>query len=337
MGHPSKSIASRRSLRLADALMKSFHGKFAITALAAIQLAGFAFAGGEGWVTDFEAAKKQAADEKKDLLVDFTGSDWCGWCIKLNEEVFSHAAFKDGVKDKFVLVEVDFPRDESKLSKATQAQNEELKTRYAVPGFPTVLVCDSQGKPYASTGYQPGGPEKYVASLDQFRKNRIKRDESLAAAAKSEGVEKARHLAAALNFMALPDALVAAFYGDLPNQIKEADPTDETGFTKKEAAKQRLAAHLKEVTQLVIAKDVDAVIALVDKFLQTEELEVETKQQVTMNKANVYIQVGKLDEAAAVADEAIALGPDSRIAKPIATMKQRILKMKETMKENSAE
>ena len=96
-------------------------------AVVALGWSGFAFAGGEGWSSDFAASMKLAADSKEDLLVDFTGSDWCGWCIKLNKEVFSLEPFKAGVKDKFVLVEVDFPKDESKLSEETRKQNEELK------------------------------------------------------------------------------------------------------------------------------------------------------------------------------------------------------------------
>ena len=127
-------------------------------------LLGTAFAGGEGWSSDFEAAKKQAAESKKDLLIDFTGSDWCGWCIKLNDEVFKHDAFKAGVKDSFVLVELDFPKDKSKLSEETQKQNKELGEKYAVQGYPTILLCDADGRPYAATGYQKGGPEKYVAT-----------------------------------------------------------------------------------------------------------------------------------------------------------------------------
>ena len=84
--------------------------------------------------------KKQAAESNKDLLIDFTGSDWCGWCIKLHKEVFSQDAFKEGVKDKFVLVEIDFPKDKSKLSEETQKQNEELGEKYAVQGYPTILL-----------------------------------------------------------------------------------------------------------------------------------------------------------------------------------------------------
>ena len=84
------------------------------TMLASLLLAltvSLSTAAGEGWMTDFEAAKQKAAAENKDLLVDFTGSDWCGWCIKLVDEVFKHDAFKQGAADNFVLVELDFPQD----------------------------------------------------------------------------------------------------------------------------------------------------------------------------------------------------------------------------------
>ncbi len=127
-----------------------------------------ASAGGEGWTTDYEAAMKLATDEKKNLLIDFTGSDWCGWCIKLDKEVFSHDEFKTGVKDTLVLVEIDYPRDKSKQPKPEIAQNETLKTKYSIKGYPTILLTDEAGKPFAKTGYQPGGPDKYVAHLNEL-------------------------------------------------------------------------------------------------------------------------------------------------------------------------
>ena len=73
-------------------------------------LVATAFAG-DGWLTDFEAAKAKAKAENKPMLLDFTGSDWCGWCVKLDKEVFSKAAFKDYADAELVLVEIDFPRN----------------------------------------------------------------------------------------------------------------------------------------------------------------------------------------------------------------------------------
>jgi thioredoxin-related protein len=118
--------------------MLKFTATLSLAAISALALSANAHAkGGEGWVTDFAKAKQTAAKEDKSLLIDFTGSDWCGWCIKLNEEVFQHDPFKEGVKDKFVLVELDYPRDKSgsrkRLRNRTRAAG---KIRH--PGFPTI-------------------------------------------------------------------------------------------------------------------------------------------------------------------------------------------------------
>ena len=91
-----------------------------VVATAAWSLTASTFAAGDLWVSDFEKAKTTAAAEGKDLLIDFTGSDWCGWCIKLRKEVFDLDAFKAAGPKNFVLVEIDFPQNKSKLSKETQ-------------------------------------------------------------------------------------------------------------------------------------------------------------------------------------------------------------------------
>lgn len=119
---------------------------------------------GEGWMTDFEAAKAKAKAENKPMLLDFTGSDWCGWCIKLDEEVFGEAAFKDYAKAELVLVELDFPRGKEQ-SAELKAQNEKLAQQYGVRGFPTILVLSPEGELIEKTGYQRGGPEAYVEHI----------------------------------------------------------------------------------------------------------------------------------------------------------------------------
>jgi protein disulfide-isomerase len=119
---------------------------------------------GDGWMTDFEAAKAKAKAENKPMLLDFTGSDWCGWCIKLDEEVFGEAAFKEYASAELVLVEIDFPRGKEQ-SAELKAQNEKLAEQYGVRGFPTILVLSPEGKLIEQTGYQRGGPEAYVQHI----------------------------------------------------------------------------------------------------------------------------------------------------------------------------
>lgn len=122
----------------------------------------------EGWLTDLDEAKKVAAKENKAILVDFTGSDWCGWCIRLREEVFDKPEFKEASKH-YVLVELDFPRTK-KLPAAQKEKNESLAKQFAIRGFPTILLMNKDGQPFAKTGYEPGGPVKYVESLKEALK-----------------------------------------------------------------------------------------------------------------------------------------------------------------------
>ena len=311
--------------------------KFRSTLGAAIvALHGMAFAGGEGWTSDFAAAKKEAAESKKDLLVDFTGSDWCGWCIKLNDEVFKQEPFKAGVKDTFVLVEIDFPKDKSKLSEETHAQNKELGGKYAIQGYPTILLTDAEGRPYAATGYQKGGPEKYVEHLNELRGNKAKRDEAFAAASKAEGLEKAKALVSALDAMGLEDEVVANFYGDVAKQIKEADPKDETGFGKEAAAKQRLADFQKGLQELAGKQDMDGALALVDKTLKEGGFGADETQQLMMTRAVIFAQQSKFEEALKAVDEAIAFAPESQLIPGINGFRTRIEEEMKKAKEGAA-
>jgi protein disulfide-isomerase len=124
-------------------------------------------AGDEGWLTDFNAAKAAAAERKLPILADFSGSDWCGWCIKLDKEVFSQKEFKDFAATNVVLFVADFPRKSSQ-SVEVKAQNEKLSKEYNIEGFPTVLLLDASGKQLARTGYLPGGPAAYVPHLQKL-------------------------------------------------------------------------------------------------------------------------------------------------------------------------
>jgi protein disulfide-isomerase len=116
------------------------------------------------WLTSYDQAKADAVKRNVPILVDFSGSDWCGWCIKLDKEVFSKPEFKDFAAQHLVLLLVDFPRSQA-LSPAITKQNEKLSEDFGVRGFPTVLILDGHGKELARTGYRPGGAVEYVKHL----------------------------------------------------------------------------------------------------------------------------------------------------------------------------
>ncbi len=297
---------------------------FRVATLAAILGLGNAYAGGEGWTSDFEAAKKQAAQEKKSLLIDFTGSDWCGWCIKLNKEVFDHDAFKNGVKDKFVLVELDFPKDKSKLTEAVIAQNKALQKKYGVKGFPTILVADEQGKPFAKTGYQAGGPEAYVKHLDELLTIREKRDAAFAEADKAEGVAKAKSLISAIQSMSLEDEMVSSFYADKIEAIKAADPKDESGYLKSLEAKVKFDEFQNQLNELGSKKDFEGALKYIDETLTAGTFDGEPKQQAMIFKAITFMQLKKPEDALKTLDDAKAVAPESRVGANIDGFKKRI-------------
>ena len=122
-----------------------------------------------GWLTSYDQAQKEAQAKNKLLLMDFTGSDWCGWCIMLDKEVFSKPEFKEYASKNLVLLELDFPRKKQMPPEIT-AQNERLLTKYGIQGFPTVVVFNSSGKPLGALGYQAGGPQAFIAQLEKLRK-----------------------------------------------------------------------------------------------------------------------------------------------------------------------
>jgi thioredoxin-related protein len=121
------------------------------------------------WETDLEVAKKRAKDENKEILADFTGSDWCGWCIKLKKEVFDQPEFKEYAKKHLVMLELDFP-NQKKLPAKEVKQNAKLAEEFKVQGYPTILLMDAEGKEIARTGYQKGGPANYVEHLQGLLK-----------------------------------------------------------------------------------------------------------------------------------------------------------------------
>ena len=117
------------------------------------------------WLTDLDEAKKVATKENKKLLVDFTGSDWCGYCIKLHKEVFDTPEFEKFAKD-YVLVELDFPKRKEQPA-AEKSKNQAAQKKYGVNGFPTVLIMSAGGTVLKrASGYAPdSGPDAYLPGL----------------------------------------------------------------------------------------------------------------------------------------------------------------------------
>jgi protein disulfide-isomerase len=116
------------------------------------------------WSTDYDGSLDRAKLEHKHVFLFFTGSDWCGWCKKLNREILTTGEFTQYAQDKLILVELDYPR-QTPQSYEVKVQNKMLESRYSITGFPTVVVLDYTGKAVARLGYQSGGPEPFLDKL----------------------------------------------------------------------------------------------------------------------------------------------------------------------------
>ncbi len=116
------------------------------------------------WLTNYQDAVSQAQTESKPLLLFFTGTGWCPACIKLEEEVFNTTDFVNAAGAQFVFVKVDFPQS-YRLDPQTQAQNEQLKSKFDVRSFPTIILLDNSQQQIGLTGYRPGSARSYASHL----------------------------------------------------------------------------------------------------------------------------------------------------------------------------
>ena len=137
------------------------------TAAAILATATLAF-GSEGWMTDWEAAKAKSKEEKKPILICLTGSDWCGWCIKLEKEVFSKKEFQDFAKENLILMEADYPKKKEQPAELKK-QNAALEKKYLKGGYPTVFLLDSEGEKLSDDLGEFGhDPEKWIVKLKEL-------------------------------------------------------------------------------------------------------------------------------------------------------------------------
>jgi len=128
-----------------------------------------------GWLNDYKKAQEEAKANNKLLLLNFTGSDWCGFCIQLDKEVFSQSDFKEYASKNLVLLEIDFPRTGGSRwqtqGAAVKKQNLDLARQYQVQGFPTLIVLNGNGqKLWQFDGYFEGGTQALITQLEKLRK-----------------------------------------------------------------------------------------------------------------------------------------------------------------------
>ena len=130
------------------------------------------FAVSQEWQTNFEEAKKIATEQDKNVVIVFSGSDWCAPCIKLDKNIWQSEAFKKEAKDEWVLVKANFPRKKAnELSKEQTEHNRKLAEKFNGEGsFPLVVVLDKNGKVLGKMGFKNVSPEEYIKMIHALEK-----------------------------------------------------------------------------------------------------------------------------------------------------------------------
>ena len=286
------------------------------------------------WLLDFEKAKQLAAKEEKDLLIEFTGSDWCPPCKQLAARVLHTEVFEKKIPGEFVLLKVDRRNDTSGQSEAEQKMVKEMLKKYQIEGFPTIMLLDSQGQPYASrVGYSGAAADQYVDELIKLKAKRAKRDELMQKAQSVKGDDKAKLLAQVLDLVG--DDL-AGYYSQLIDEIVAADPDDSTGLKSKYAqlkANREFDKALQALLQSLTSKDqLGEAAKKIDELLEKHHPGAELHQQSLFLKFRMLYESNR-EAAREALEAAIKVDPNSAMAGQLKGVMRRAFKESEKKEE----
>lgn len=211
------------------------------------------------WMTDLPAAQQKAGQEGKAVFVNFTGSDWCGWCVRMHKAVYSTQRFENFISDKFVPMEVDIP-NRNDFDAQLRVRNEQLCVRYNVQGFPTALILSPQGDVIGGFNGAIMDQNKVETVLTAALANLKKLNE----AEKLDGSEKAKAMFAV--YSSLEPRLRDCAH-ELAAKIAELDTANETGIKRMLAAKAQQQQVMEKLSKLQGDNAAQQAIAIIDEAL----------------------------------------------------------------------
>ncbi len=269
-----------------------------------------------------EAALPIAKEQGRDIMLEFTGKEWCPPCIHLRTKILETAEFEQAVGDKYVLVEVVFPRLPAAVAAIPEEQrnaNEKLLVHHRIEtGLPTVLLLDEKGQPYAQVAGARRTTAEYLKELEAAAAVRATRDAAFARAAGLQGMDRAKALVEGLN--AIPENCRDK-YVDVVNEINALDPQNTLGYArvltrfdnyrKQDAELKAIFDHLRNNRQ---AEALPGNIAMLEKFLQTPDLEPELAQMAWRALGDTYAFQRRYKEVYEAYKNALEAAPDSRLA-----------------------
>lgn len=260
------------------------------------------------WIGSYELGLKKASQEKKDLLLVLTGSDWCAKCQSLEATVLTQQAFLEKAATDFVLVSIDFPQLNAELSK----RNDPVRVQYGVRSLPTFVVTDSTGRPYGEVSYHAAWKEEdYLSAITALGAQKSSRDQA------AEILQKATDpaiKAAALEKMlqAVPvNAIPQVYHAELLQLRKLSN--GKSPLFQAIADRQELVQMKDELRNLLGQRRFQEVISLSETYLRSEGLETPDRQAGLTIQYFALMETGRFEKALAAAKALNTADPQSPI------------------------
>lgn len=273
-----------------------------------------------------EAAIPLAREQGRDIMLEFTGKEWCPPCIHLRTKILETAEFDKAVGDKYVLVEVVFPRLPEAVAAMPEAQrnaNEKLLAHHHIEtGLPTVLLLDAGGRPYAQVAGARITTAEYLKALEEAAAVRTVRDAAFERAEGLQGMERAAALAEGLN--AVPPHCCDK-YPEVVNEINRLDPQNTLGYARvltRYANLEKQNAELKEIFDRTRGhnrpEEIKQLQAELQAFLKKPDLEPEPAQYAWRSLGDSYAFQRRYREVYEHYKRAYEIAPNSRLARRLA-------------------
>lgn len=256
--------------------------KTLILPLVAALLAGIAGAS-EAWSTNPAEAMQQAAARKKGVMLEFTGSDWCGACIMQKKQALSLPKVQEDIARSFIPVELDYPRKKQQ-DEQTKASLETYKKSYGITGFPTLVFADAQGRPvHTVVGYS--NPDQVMQDTEKAAEA-LKTQQALTAKLAGQLTEQERRDALVQLLNTVPQSSIRTFYKPALEELAKLDPQDASGIRAKLNRKELLNTQREELADTFRQKNVhilaeqkpDEALSIMDGYLKKDGLLPEVKQ-----------------------------------------------------------
>ena len=276
----------------------------------------------DDWLTDPDAAAHRATTEERDLFLLFTGTAWCGSCIDFEAKILSQPEFWAGTTD-LVRVKLEYPGREDQLKPDRREAYIAWRDRYGIRAYPTVILADPTGRPYAVTGFEDkeDNPARFVARIKRLLPVHARRDAALARASRATGLEKAQALSDALTAVRdASDPELARFHGEMVvrfyrpeiDEVIALDPANLAGLrdryeTLLASADElfRYSRFIKEVFRVSQEHGPQVALARFETEM-AQAPSAEYRARLLPSKINLLDEAGKRAEALAVAEELAA-------------------------------